>query len=65
MAISASDEHNDVSLIEHRAPSVAQMFIDRVAKTPSAEAFRFPVGASWESVTWAQVDDRVRPVAAG
>jgi len=64
MVFSASDEHNDLSLIEHRARSVAHMFIDRVAKTPSAEAFRFPRGEAWESVTWAQVDGRVRPVAA-
>ena len=65
MAFSASDEYNDLSLIEHRARSVAHLFVDRVAKTPSAEAFRFPLGAAWESVTWAQVDARVRPIAAG
>ena len=53
MAYSASDEHTDVSLIEHRARSVAHLFVDRVAKTPTAEAFRFPRGAAWESVTWA------------
>jgi len=65
MAFSASDEHGDLSLIEHRARSVAQLFVDRVAKSASAEAFRFPRGAAWESVTWAQVDARVRPIAAG
>ena len=65
MAFSASDEHSDLSIIEHRARSVAQLFVDRVTKTASAEAFRFPRGAAWESVTWAQVDARVRPIAAG
>jgi long-chain acyl-CoA synthetase len=65
MAFSASEEHNDLSLIEHRARSVAHLFVDRVAKTPSSEAFRFPAGQGWESVTWAQVDARVRPIAAG
>ena len=65
MVFSASDEHNDLSLIEHRARSVAHLFVQRVAKTPEAEAFRFPLGAAWESVTWAQVDARVRQVAAG
>jgi long-chain acyl-CoA synthetase len=65
MAFSASDEHNAVSLIEHRARSVAHLFVDRVSRTPSAEAFRFPKGTAWESLTWAQVDDRVRPIAAG
>jgi long-chain acyl-CoA synthetase len=65
MALSASDELNDLSLIEHRARSVAHLFVDRVAMTPAAEGFRFPRGASWESVTWAQTDDRVRQIAAG
>jgi len=65
MAFSASEEHNDLSLIEHRARSVAHLFVDRVAKTPSSEAFRFPAGQGWESVSWAQVDARVRPIAAG
>ena len=65
MAFSASEEHHDLSLIEHRARSVAHLFEDRVAKTPSVEAFRFPAGQGWESVTWAQVDARVRPIAAG
>jgi long-chain acyl-CoA synthetase len=65
MVFSASEEHNDLSLIENRARSVAHLFVDRVAKTPAAEAFRFPRGAAWESVTWAQTDARVRLLAAG
>ena len=65
MALSASDEHNDMSPIEHRARSVAHLFVDRVTKSPAAEAFRFPRGETWESVTWSQVDDRVRRQAAG
>jgi long-chain acyl-CoA synthetase len=65
MAISASDEHVDLSIIEHRSRSVAHLFVDRVARTPAAEAFRFPRGADWESVTWAQTDARVRQIAAG
>src|SRR5674476_870084 len=60
MAFSASDEQNDLSLIENRARSVAHLFVDRVAKSPDAEAFRFPQAEAWESVTWAQTDDRVR-----
>ena len=65
MAFSAVEERNDLSLIEHRARSVAHMFVDRVAKSPDVEAFRFPAGAAWESVTWAQTDARVRRLAAG
>jgi long-chain acyl-CoA synthetase len=41
------------------------MFLDRVAATPASEAFRFPSGDSWASVTWSQVGDRVRRQAAG
>jgi long-chain acyl-CoA synthetase len=55
----------DFAKIENRAPSVAQMFLDRVAATPQAEAFRYPHDDGWESVTWQQVNDRVRPIAAG
>jgi len=65
MALSVSDEHTDLSLIEHRARSVAHLFVDRVAKTPTGEAFRYPRAAAWESVTWAQTDTRVREMAAG
>jgi long-chain acyl-CoA synthetase len=62
---SVRDEHPDLSVVEQRARSVAQLFVERVKATPAAEAFRFPVGASWESVTWAQTDARVRRIAAG
>jgi len=65
MAHSANDEHSDLSLVEHRARSVAHLFVDRVSKTPTSEAFRFPRGTAWESVSWAQADDRVRHLAAG
>ena len=61
----ASDEPSQLSLIENRARSVARLFVERVAKTPEVEAFRFPQGATWESVSWAQVDSRVRRIAAG
>ena len=40
MSNAASDERNNLSLVEHRARSVAQLFVDRVAKSPDAEAFR-------------------------
>jgi len=41
------------------------MFLDRVAATPDAEAFRYPQDHTWESVTWRQVGDRVCNIAAG
>ncbi|NMM34118.1 MAG: long-chain fatty acid--CoA ligase, partial [Phycicoccus sp.] len=60
-----SDEQNDLSLVENRVRSVALLFVDRVAKSPDAEAFRFPQEEVWESVTWTQTDARVRRLAAG
>ena len=61
----ASLERPDYTKIEKRAPSVAQMFLDRVAATPDAEAFRYPQDHSWESVTWQQVGERVYNIAGG
>ncbi len=51
--------------IENRAPNVARLFLDRVEQTPERPAYRFPDGADWTSVTWAETGDRVRDVAAG
>src|SRR3954452_17774227 len=55
----------DPSFVDHMAPNFAQLFLDRVAKSSSLEAYRFPKGSSWESVTWKQVGDRVSNLAAG
>src|SRR3954462_7884860 len=55
----------DPSFVEHMAPNFAQLFLDRVAKSSALEAYRFPKGASWESVTWKQAGDRVADLAAG
>jgi len=55
-----------VNEIVERSPSVARLFLDRVAATPRAEAFRFPDdGGGWTSVTWQQVGDRARRLTAG
>jgi long-chain acyl-CoA synthetase len=58
-------ERPDFTKIENRAPSVAHMFLNRVAATPHAEAFRYPQDHSWESVTWQQVGERVCNLAGG
>lgn len=57
----------DLSAIENRPSNMAVQFRDRVAKTPNAEAFRYPVadGQPWESLTWKQAGDRVEKLAAG
>ncbi|MFJ9146570.1 AMP-dependent synthetase/ligase [Streptomyces sp. NPDC102270] len=59
------------TLIENRPPSVATLFLERVASTPDAEAYRYPVPASgqgpdeWKSLSWAQAAERVHAIAAG
>ncbi len=55
----------DMSVIENRAPSVARQLLDRVAATPDREAYRYPVGERWESMTWRETGDRVTRLAAG
>ncbi|MCF3963387.1 AMP-dependent synthetase/ligase [Streptomyces fuscigenes] len=64
-----SDTQN---LIENRPPSVASLFIERVAATPDAEAFRYPVPPAsgqgpdeWRSLSWARTADRVYAISAG
>ncbi|KOV78283.1 AMP-dependent synthetase [Streptomyces sp. NRRL WC-3723] len=59
-------------MIENRPPSVAALFLERVAATPDAEAYRYPVPPSagqgpddWKSLSWAQAADRVYAIAAG
>ena len=55
----------DTSFVDHLLPSVAVQLWERVEKSPDREAFRFPRGSEWESVTWRQAGDRVRSLAAG
>ncbi|MFG2904898.1 AMP-dependent synthetase/ligase [Kitasatospora sp. NPDC048286] len=64
-------------LVAGRPASVAHLFLERVALTPNAEAYRYPSpvdeqaadgapGAEqWRSLTWAQTATRVKAVAAG
>lgn len=61
----ASMERPDLRKIENRAPSVARMFVNRVAASPDTEAFRYPQDHTWASVTWQQVGERVTNLAAG
>ena len=64
-ALRGVKEEPDRTDIENREPSVARLFVNRVAASPNAEAFRYPVDHDWESVTWRQVDERVRLICAG
>jgi long-chain acyl-CoA synthetase len=56
---------DDLSIVQQRPASMARMFLDRVAATPQAESFRYPVNGGWQSTTWQQTGDRVRALAAG
>jgi long-chain acyl-CoA synthetase len=60
-----SQERLDTSVISNRASSVPRMFLDRIAATPTAEAFRYPENGGWTTVTWQQVGQRVELLAAG
>ncbi|GLX48656.1 AMP-dependent synthetase [Streptomyces hygroscopicus subsp. hygroscopicus] len=58
--------------IENRPPSVAALFLERVAATPDAEAYRYPVPPAsgegpddWKTLSWAQSAERVHAIAAG
>jgi long-chain acyl-CoA synthetase len=57
--------HYDETFVDNLKPNVAVLFLDRVATSPSSEAFRYPQGEAWESVTWRQAGDRVEALAAG
>ena len=60
-----SQERVDLGKIANRPASVPKMFLNRVAATPAAEAFRYPAGGGWTSVTWKQIGDQVELLAAG
>ena len=55
----------DTSFLETMPKNVAVQFLDRVAATPDREAFRYPVGEVWESLTWKQAGEQVDRLAAG
>jgi long-chain acyl-CoA synthetase len=44
---------------------VPELFLERVGKTPDAEAFRYPVEGGWRSLTWQEAETRVRALASG
>jgi long-chain acyl-CoA synthetase len=57
----------DTTFIDQRSPNMAAMFLERVTKSPSREAFRYPTadGQPWASMTWKETGDRVEKLAAG
>ncbi|MEV5966896.1 long-chain fatty acid--CoA ligase [Kribbella sp. NPDC051952] len=58
-------DSGQLALLTNRKSTMAQMFLDRVAATPQREAFRYPAGDQWTSVTWSETDELARRRAAG
>ena len=55
----------DPSFVDHLTQNFAVQFLDRVAASADLEAFRYPRGEGWESVTWRQAGELVEKLAAG
>ena len=51
--------------LTRKTKSIAQLLASRVQETPDREAYRYPVGEEWRSMTWRQAGERVRAIAAG
>ncbi|WP_293784513.1 long-chain fatty acid--CoA ligase [uncultured Aeromicrobium sp.] len=62
----ATPTPEQLEIINNRARNVGEMFFDRVAKSGSREAFRFPdADENWQSITWAEAGEHVTKLAAG
>lgn len=55
----------DTTFVDRMVANVALQFLDRVDTSPDTEAFRYPEGESWTSVTWAESGEEVSRLAAG
>jgi len=51
--------------LTRKTTSIAQLMSNRVHDTPDREAYRYPVGEQWRSMTWRQAGERVKAIAAG
>jgi long-chain acyl-CoA synthetase len=51
--------------LNRRTTSLPQLMMQRVQETPDREAYRYPVGDAWRSMTWRQAGERVKAIAAG
>ena len=48
-----------------RTKSIPELFFRRVAESAEREAFRYPAGTGWRSMSWRQAGARVRAIAGG
>ncbi|AYY14086.1 long-chain fatty acid--CoA ligase [Actinobacteria bacterium YIM 96077] len=60
-----ADTAETIDQVTDRPPSIGRMFLERVEATPDLEAYRYPDGVGWSSLTWRQTKDRVWRLAAG
>src|SRR3954462_5482923 len=51
--------------LTRKTTSIAQLLARRVHDTPDREAYRYPVGEQWRSMTWRQSGERIKAIAAG
>jgi len=52
-------------LQEREVRSIPELLRIRAQETPNRTAFRFPDGDGWASMSWSELNERVRRVAAG
>ncbi|MBA2956509.1 AMP-binding protein [Nocardioides sp. MAH-18] len=65
MTAQASPPNVDASFVDRLSQNCAVQFLDRVAASADKEAFRYPRGETWESMTWRQTGEQVQRLAAG
>ena len=51
--------------LNRKTTSLPQLLAKRVQDTPDREAYRYPVGEEWRSMTWRQAGERIKAIAAG
>src|SRR3954469_19062116 len=51
--------------LTRKTTSLAELLARRVRDTPDREAYRYPVGEQWRSMTWRQSGERIKAIAAG
>ncbi len=59
------ESSNAPEKLNRSTTSIAQLLASRVRDTPDREAYRYPVGEDWRSMTWRQAGERVKAIAAG
>src|SRR4051812_19806633 len=58
-------ESTPADRLVRKTTSIPQLLARRVHDTPDREAFRYPVGEHWRSMTWRQAGERIKAMAAG